>query len=282
MLIHSQEVKQYVYLLDGSVSIENVDSLDKMTFENDNVVLTRENGESFSTPRAQIDLARMYQFSSLHTCWAENVHNPAVPNGSMMDQQGNSYKTIVIGEQEWMAENLNTSLYRNGEAIPEIESSVEWSSTQSGAYCHFDNISTNACPYGKLYNWYACVNSRQLCPQGWHIPSDSEWSIVANYLGGSSMAGSAMKSLGSVATSNGLWLDSNLEATNNSGFSGIPGGYRSLNGSFTGFGLMGIFWSRNTSDSDGAYSRGLYATGSSVERADDDRPNGYSVRCIKD
>lgn len=281
-LYQAQELKQYVFLLDGSVSIENIDSLDKMTFVNGNVILTKENGDYLSISRTQVDVAKIFQFTSDHTCWTENVHNPILPYGSMTDQQGNVYKTIVIGEQEWMAENLNTSVYRNGEAIPEIEGSVEWSSMQSGAYCYFDNISSNACPYGKLYNWYACVNARQLCPDGWHIPSDSEWSILANYLGGSALAGSAMKSSGSDEIGNGLWLNSNLDATNSSGFSGIPGGFRSLNGSFNSFGLAGLWWSRNTSESDGAYSRGLYSTDSEVDRADDDMPNGYSVRCLKD
>ena len=101
-----------------------------------------------------------------------NIHNANCTYGVMTDQEGNVYKTIVIGTQEWMAENLNTSIYRNGDAILTNLDNAIWQNTTSGAWAYNSNDSSYAFPYGKLYNWYACVDARQLCPVGWHVPTD--------------------------------------------------------------------------------------------------------------
>jgi uncharacterized protein (TIGR02145 family) len=178
--------------------------------------------------------------TTLHTCGTPNVHNPDLTYGSMTDQEGNVYKTIMIGTQEWMAENLNTSIYRNGDAIPTGLSNAEWDSTintQQGAWAYYNNDASYACPYGKLYNWYACVDARQLCPVGWHVPTDAEWSVLTDYLGGESVSGGKMKTTG-------LWSAPNTGATNSSGFSAAPGGARTQVGDcFDCPGDNGYWWS---------------------------------------
>ena len=230
--------------------------------------------------------------TTLHTCGAPNVHNPDLTYGSMTDQEGNVYKTIVIGTQEWMAENLNTSIYRNGEAIPTGLSDAEWEntiSTQQGAWAYYNNDASNACPYGKLYNWYACVDARQLCPVGWHVPTDGEWSTLINFLdptagGGSSVnvAGGMMKTTGTIEGATGLWYSPNAEATNGSGFSGAPGGYRDNVGGYSGIGNNGYWWSSSEIGASNAWYRILFFNNGYADRFYANKRSGFSVRCLRD
>ena len=218
-----------------------------------------------------------------HTCGAPLVHNPSLTYGSMTDQEGNVYKTIVIGDQEWMAENLNTSIYRNGDAIVTGMTNEEWSTTDVGAWAYqFDN-SAISCPYGKLYNWFTCVDSRNLCPTGWHVPSDGDWAIMIEYLGGEWEAGWSMKSTGSSFNGTGLWSSWNEEATNSSGFSAIPGGVRSYSGIYNWYGQTGYWWSSSESGPDNAWVRFLNIN--MVNSGNDNGGNkkdGFSVRCLRD
>ena len=170
--------------------------------------------------------------TTLHSCGAPNVHNPDLTYGSMTDQEGNVYKTIVIGTQEWMGENLNTSIYRNGDLIPTNLDDAAWSTTNSGAWAYCNNDESFACPYGKLYNGYTCADSRGLCPLGWHMPADPDWTILINYLGGEAIAGGRMKTTGTIDAGTGFCYAPNVEASNSSGFSGLPGGARDLNGDY--------------------------------------------------
>jgi uncharacterized protein (TIGR02145 family) len=220
-----------------------------------------------------------------HTCGATNVNNPLKTYGSMTDQQGNVYKTIVIGEQKWMAENLITTVYRNGDSIANVTDAAQWSSLATGAWCHNNNSSSNECPYGKLYNWYAVADPRNVCPVGWHVPTNAEWSVLINYLdlnayGGfnANIAGSKMKSTGTQ-----YWLSQNTDATNESGFSGLPGGRRNFNGVFINVGNSGSWWSSSENNIDGAWYRHLnYLNGSAFWGDFDNKRYGYSVRCLKD
>ncbi len=220
--------------------------------------------------------------TTLHTCGAPNVHNPDLTYGSMTDQEGNVYKTIVIGAQEWMAENLNTSIYRNGDAIPTNLDDAVWSSTTSGAWAFTNNDPSNACPYGKLYNWYACVDARQLCPVGWHVPADAEWTVLTNYLGGEDVAGGKMKITGTIEAATGLWFSPNTGATNSSGFSGAPGGSRLSNGGSYDDGGDGGWWSSSEVDSGDAWHRYLYYELGSALPSRNYKPFGFSVRCLRD
>ncbi|MFN5307470.1 MAG: FISUMP domain-containing protein, partial [Bacteroidota bacterium] len=186
-----------------------------------------------------------------HTCGAGSVHNPTLNYGSMTDQDGNVYNTIVIGTQEWMAENLKASHYRNGDAIPVVADSATWVNTLNGATCFYDNDSAaNNCPYGKLYNWYAASDVRNLCPAGWHVPTDAEWTTLTTFLGGENVAGGKMKSTGTQ-----YWLSPNAAADNSSGFSGLPGGSRNDLGSYSLNGHFGFLWSSTETNTFDAFTR---------------------------
>jgi uncharacterized protein (TIGR02145 family) len=225
-----------------------------------------------------------------HTCGAPNVHNPNLTYGSMTDQEGNVYKTIVIGTQEWMAENLNTSIYRNGDPIPTNLDNATWQSTTSGAWAYYDNDASYACPYGKLYNWYACVDARQLCPVGWHVPTDTEWSALKNYLGGWTVAGGKMKTTGTIGPDSagtigaevGLWYSPNSGAINSSGFSGAPGGVRYDFGAYVGIGFDGIWWSSYEVDTYAASNHYLHKEHVNAGRNISHKQYGLSVRCLMD
>jgi uncharacterized protein (TIGR02145 family) len=122
------------------------------------------------------------------------IFNPNLTYGAVNDIDGNTYKTIVIGTQTWMAENLKTTKYRNGDTIPTNLTNAAWSDATTGAYAIYNNDAANNTIYGKLYNWYAVTDSRNICPVGWHVPSDSEWTTLVNYLGGALVAGGKLKS----------------------------------------------------------------------------------------
>jgi hypothetical protein len=125
--------------------------------------------------------------AAVHTCSAIGVHNSNLTYGSLTDQEGNVYKTIVIGNQEWMAENLNTSIYRNGEPIENVVDSSQWTTLSTGIWCYYNYDSQFECPYGKLYNWYAVADPRNVCPTGWHVPSDAEFDVLASITHGGGM-----------------------------------------------------------------------------------------------
>ena len=223
--------------------------------------------------------------TTLHTCGAPNIHNPNLTYGSMTDQEGNVYKTIVIGTQEWMAENLNTSIYRNGDAIATGLSNAEWENTintQQGAWAYYNNDASYSCPYGKLYNWYTCADTRQLCPVGWHVPSDVDWSILTTYLGGEEIAGGRMKTTGTIEDATGLWGSPNVYADNSSGFSGAPGGFRNDYGSYYFVGDLGNWWSSSENGVNDAFSRVLNYFFGRLNRFNDAKSYGFSVRCLRD
>ncbi len=219
---------------------------------------------------------------STASCGATNVHNNSLSYGSLIDQDGNVYKTIVIGTQEWMAENLKASHYRNGDLIPVITSDAAWSGLSSGATIWYNNDSaTYNCPYGKLYNWFAVADSRNVCPVNWHVPSDSEWTTLTDYLGGTSVAGGKMKSTGTQ-----YWLSPNMGADNTSGFSSLPNGFRLPNGSFVLIGNYSNWWSSSQNSSISltytAWSRFLNYLFDDSTRQYYDKSYGFSVRCLRD
>ena len=187
---------------------------------------------------------------------------------------GSEIKSVKIGNQVWMAENLNLDHYRNGDLIPTGLSNAQWESTTQGAYTIYNDDPANEKKYGKLYNWYAVNDSRGLCPAGWHVPSDSEWSTLETYLGGSEVAGGKLKSISG-------WETPNWGASNSSGFNAFPGGFRS-NGTYGAIGANGFWWSSSEDISNGAWSRLLGDDFSGVDRNDTGRRCGFSVRCVKD
>jgi uncharacterized protein (TIGR02145 family) len=209
------------------------------------------------------------------------MFNPSLTYGTITDVEGKIYKTVPIGHQVWMAENLKTSKLNDGTEIPLIINNAEWMNLLTPAYCWFDNNDTlYANIYGAYYNWFA-VSTGKLCPAGWHVPSDSEWQILVNFLGGSSIAGSKIKETG---TNN--WATSNKDATNTSGFTALPAGMRgSQDGTFSGQGIYGGWWSNtelNTSPLGAAWSRWIHADTSVVTRSEIFKIDGFSVRCVED
>ncbi len=165
------------------------------------------------------------------------------PGGGVTDIDGNSYATVIIGTQEWMAENLRTTRFANGDVIPEETNDANWANLTSGAWCHKDNDIQNDLVYGKLYNGYLLEDSRNVCPSGWHVPHSSEYTTLINYLGGPLVAGGKMKDTGTVQAMTGYWQDPNFGATNSSGFNGIPAGSRDPNsGNFIYIDIAAHFW----------------------------------------
>jgi len=203
------------------------------------------------------------------------------------DIDGNVYETIQIGEQLWMAENLKVTHYNDNSEIPTGYSGSEWAQLETGAYAVYDDDPANSKTYGRLYNWYTVDDDRGVCPEGWHVPSDDEWTVLSDYLGGTSVAGGKMKSTGTIGDGDGLWNyysdEITEEATNESGFTALPAGYRSTNyGYYGGMGSFGYFWSSSEYGSNYAWSRGLSYGSSTVFRSNYYKHYGFSVRCLGD
>jgi uncharacterized protein (TIGR02145 family) len=198
--------------------------------------------------------------------------------GSLKDSRdGKVYKTVNIGDQVWLAENLNTDCFRNGDLILQAESDEEWQQAndrRQPAWCYFNNDFKNGIKYGKLYNWYAIIDKRGLAPNGWHIPSDSDWRILSNYLGGNNICGLKLKS------QNG-WQDGK-NGSNITGFSALPGSFRNIDGSFNHIGKFGYWWSSTDYDSDNAWNRILDFFSNGISTFTLKKDCGMSVRIIKD
>lgn len=211
-------------------------------------------------------------------CILTNVYKPAMTYGTLTDQDGNIYKTVRIASQEWMAENLKASHYRNGTAITLVTGSKEWSALSTGATAWYNNDSSaNNCAYGKLYNWYAVADERMLCPKGWHVPSDDDWTTLEGNLNGPNTAGGKLKSAGTQ-----FWSSVNEGGDNSSGFSALPGGNRFGNGPFFDIGTSGYWWTSSESGADEAWFRGMINKVAMTDRNAYDRKSGFSVRCVKD
>ncbi len=190
------------------------------------------------------------------------------------DQDRQIFKVVKIKTQIWMSENLNISTYRNGDSIPEVKNPAEWSKLATGAWCYYENNSENSAKYGKLYNWYAVNDSRGLAPAGFHVPSDDEWTQLVDNLGG---YGSGAK----IKAKSG-WKQ-NKQASNATGFSGLPGGYRYSVGPFLYIGNNGCFWSSTPSNKKNkAWGRTLGANFDDLGRDDGSEASGLSVRCVRD
>ena len=207
----------------------------------------------------------------------ETLSKTTSETGTVVDIDGNTYKTVRIGNQLWMAENLKVTHYRNGDAIPNITNKSKWENTTNGAYCNFNDNEVNVATYGRLYNWYTVNDNRKIAPDGWHVPTNDEWKTLVVFLGGSSFAGGKMKESGTVH-----WRSPNTSATNESGFSGLPGGYRYSFGHYIDMGNYAYFWSSTEYHTNYAWSRGLDFNLSVAGRNGSHKKEGISVRCIKD
>lgn len=195
------------------------------------------------------------------------------------DGDYNIYPVVTIGTQIWMAANLKTTKYNDGTTIPDVTDNTTWSTNTTGAYCDYSNTPTYSNTYGRLYNWYvvASTNPKKVCPTGWHIPMDEEWTTLPTFLGGESAGGGKLKETGTAH-----WLSPNTDATNETGFTALPAGYRDGSGTFGLLGRSGFWWSSSISGTTYAWYRYLYYNSSSISGGDNDQHTGFSVRCLKD
>jgi uncharacterized protein (TIGR02145 family) len=228
---------------------------------------------------------------------------PANPTGiniagpNVTDIDGNTYQSVSNCGLTFTKQNLNVSKYSDGTLIPQVTDPTQWENLTTGAWCYYNNNPANGAVYGKLYNWYAAAGiydaaslanpalRKKLAPAGWHVPTDSEWSNLINCLdpnanGGSTfpnIAGGKMKSTGT-----SLWSSPNTAATNESGFSGLPGGFRNSSGTFFSIGFNGLWWSSSEVSTASAWDRYLSSNAGNAYRGNYSKGNGLSVRCIRD
>ena len=236
---------------------------------------------------------RAYAINSAGTAYGNEVSFITVGDGGIIVSNpgagvtfdGYNYPSIVMGNgQEWMAENLRTTVYANGNSIPNVTDYTQWTNF-TGGWVHYNNDSQYENSYGKLYNWYTVVDPRNVCPIGWHVPTDAEWTVFINYLdtsadGGnneSNTAGAKMKSIGTQH-----WESPNVGANNESDFSALPGGLRYSVGMFASIGSAGFWWSSTQSDSSYAWFRGLYSEWAYVARNQNNKLHCFSIRCLRD
>jgi uncharacterized protein (TIGR02145 family) len=194
------------------------------------------------------------------------------------DGDNNSYPVVNIGSQTWMAENLKTTKFKDGNtSIPNITDNTEWDALSTPAYCWYNNNeATYKASYGALYNWYT-LNTRNLCPTGWHVPTDDEWTAMITFLGGGSIAGGKLKETGTTH-----WLSPNTGATNESGYTLLPGGYRNVLGTFINVGNYGYLWSSTVYVYDYVWYRYVYYSASNVYSMNNWKNCAFSVRCLQD
>jgi len=196
---------------------------------------------------------------------------------TVTDIDGNIYDTVHIGTQVWLQQNLKVTKYNNGNLIPNITDDMEWYNSTTGGYCNYNNDVNNGNIYGKMYNYHVIEDARKICPNGWHVPSDAEWTTLTNYLGGSSEAGGKLKETGTIH-----WNSPNTGATNESGFTALPGGMRFVHGEYNVIGLTSYFWSSTTSSSTEYYHILLNNTSPSIMRISSYNEIGRYIRCLKD
>lgn len=200
--------------------------------------------------------------------------------GIITDYDNNNYETVKIGTRLWMAENLRTLHFANGDNIATTEpATLDISAEATPEYqWAYEGNDTYDDVYGRLYTWFTVTDTRKVCPTGWHVPSDDEWTALENTLGGFEVAGSKLKESG-----NSHWISPyNLYATNESCFSALPGGYRNNTGGFSYMGNYGYWWSNSEGDSENAWIRSLFVQSIQITRTDFAKKYGASVRCIKD
>ena len=219
---------------------------------------------------------RAYATNSLGTGYGEDVAFYTTDStGTVTDIDGNTYRTVKIAGLWWTAENLKVTHYRNHVAITNATDSASWVDATQGAYCNYDNDASHVALYGRLYNWYAVSDTSGLAPDGWHVATDAEWQTMVDYFGGDSLAGGPLKEAGIEH-----WATPNVGATNRSGFTALPAGFRYPNAEFYGIQAHGNFWTGTTNGA-GGYYRFVHCTNVEVAHFTCSPPGGFAVRCVR-
>ena len=198
-----------------------------------------------------------------------------ITSNKITDGDGNIYTSVKIGTQEWTSENLITTKYADGTPIPNVTDSSQWGNLTTGAWSYYNNNSQNDSTYGKLYNWHAASDLRNVCPTGWHVPTDAEWTVLNDYLavnGHSGMEGTTLKSTSGWSRNNG---------TDDYGWFGLPGGYRNNDGVFYFIANVGSWWSSSEGKTNNSWYRLLNYNNDKVYRNSFSMRNGFSVRCLR-
>jgi uncharacterized protein (TIGR02145 family) len=213
-------------------------------------------------------------FSKSHNKGKSNAGNG---NNIVTDIDGNTYNPITIGKQIWLSENLKTTRFNDSTNIINVKENTVWAEMKTPAFCWYNNdLNANRKSYGALYNWNA-VKYDKLCPKGWHVPGNQEWSVLIDYLGGESTAGGKLKE------SEVSFWDKRSRGTNESGFSAVPSGYRYIDGIFHDKGRNETWWSSTETSSTNAFSILVNYGGNNIYRINYyDKNHGFSVRCIRD
>jgi len=255
------------------ISILTIVFISINVFAQTNMIIRITDNSTISVPISAIDSV---YYEELQNC------------GTVTDIDGNEYPTIIIGSQCWMAEDLKVTLYPNGDLIPNVRDDTDWDNLEDNntddAYCCYNNDNTT--DYGGLYTYAAAIgdnwerdnaDGQGVCPDGWHLPTDAEWTTLTDNLGGTNIAGGKMKEIGTIH-----WNSPNEGADNSSGFSALPNGLRDYNGSFHYLGVNGRWWSATEYGSGTAYLRLLPGSSAEINNNGSMKQNGFSVRCVRD
>lgn len=276
--------------------ISNASAIGSKAFAgaSNSVVIGSINGVNGATTNANVGIGTSTPNARLHVNGTLRLENGTQGEGKILTSDATGiaswqppptpptsatyFPTVGICCQNWTIRNLDVATYRNGDAIPKVTNNAAWGALTTGAYCYYNNDSTTyAATYGKLYNWYAVNDPRGLAPEGWHVPTDFEWTTLTNCLGGEAVAGGLLKEIGTAH-----WNAPNTNASNVSGFTGLPGGLRFYTGSFANLGIIGPYWSSTEGLTSNAIASQLNYSNDDLTKATAHMGTGFSVRLIRD
>lgn len=217
---------------------------------------------------------RAYAVNAVGTSYGDEI---SFATYAVMDIDGNGYYSVIIGTQVWMTANLKVTTYRNGDPIPNVAHGEAWGSLTSGAYCDYNNEASNSATYGRLYNWYAVSDPRNVAPPGWHVATQTEWNTLVGFLGGDDVAGGKLKETGITH-----WQSPNTGATNVTGFTALPGGARGFQNIYANLGTDDSWWTATENDAATAFGRYVVFSTTSCHWYSVGKENGSHIRCVKD
>ena len=278
--IYSHEYSYVGQLISNNITYTEPSITYQGSINNSNQSLTLKSAENVTVlPYAMGD---MILFTGISDNYNTIVADRPTQSGTITfnfvactDADGNNYPIVQIGTQTWMAENLKTTKYQNGDDIPNITDNNVWKDLTTGAFCDYNNETSSSNTFGHLYNWFAASDSRNIAPTGWHVPMDTEWTTLVNYLGADSISGEKLKETGTAH-----WDIPNANATNETGFTGLPAGLRNYNGPFALMGKVGYWWSASEADSFGAWLQTLMFDTGYAGLGYNGKKFGYSLRCL--